>query len=71
MAQQTITFRNLIRCPACNKDNELDEMDCGGACDGYVFCGHCNTEFDPSTLKKHDSRRCEGCKEARRQAKHA
>ena len=29
---------------------------------------HCNTEFDLETLKEHDSRRCDGCKETRRQA---
>jgi len=71
MTQTTIVFRNLIRCPACNQDNELDAMDCLGACDGYVFCGRCNTEFDHETLKEHDSRRCDGCKETRRQAKRA
>ena len=70
VAQQTIAFSTLIKCPACKKDNELQEMDCLGACDGYVFCGYCVTEFDPETLKKHDARRCDGRKESRRQAKH-
>ena len=43
-----------IRCLQCGNREELENLDCLGACGSNVFCAICDCEFDPVSRKVHE-----------------
>lgn len=48
LVTEPVPIGECFACPECGFASDIDDFDCIGADDGYVFCPECNAEFDPS-----------------------
>lgn len=43
---ETGVFSEMVRCPVCGYEADIQNFDVGGADEGCLFCNNCDTEID-------------------------